>query len=249
MTKKFFLSFLVLILGLKLINENLGCIGVGVFIGVVGIIIFLQLMFFKSELEKWICSTYFKDGSIFKKICLSKIIYRIFAFIFSIFLAFSLFSFMYLADIYSLIFVFIDGVIIYFLYNILYRSSANHLQNNLQTLFIEIGINVMNSLIFIIIILISSYYHRLDIAPDINIISSYVHDHIYHSCQYFKWYIRTSAIINYFIDSILNINFISYQIRLYLYFLFTITSISLFPAVALSLYYKWFLRKSKKVEK
>jgi len=96
MNFKFFISFVILLLGIKGISEKLGCIGIIAFVGIVGIVIFLQLMFLKSELEKWVCNTYFKDGSIFKKICLSKIIYRIFAFVFSFILSFSLVTFIYL---------------------------------------------------------------------------------------------------------------------------------------------------------
>ena len=248
MNFKFFISFLILLLGVKGISEKLGCIGIIAFVWIVGIIIFLQLMFLKSELEKWVCNSYFKDGSIFKKICLSKIIYRVFAFIFSFILSFSLLTFIYLADRYSLIFVFVDGLIIYILYALLLKSVKNHLQDNLQRIFTEIGINVINVVIFIIVVVIASYYTRVNIAPDFNVIATYAHDHIYHSCKYFKWYLRTGAIFKYAIDSILNLNFISYQIRMYLYFFFVTTSISLLPAVALSFYYKFFLRISKKGE-
>ena len=248
MNIKYFISFFILLLGIKFINNSLGCIGVGSFILLVGGIIFLQLMFLKSELEKWVCDTYFKDGSIFKKFCLSKIIYRVFAFIFSFILSFSLITFIYLADRYSLIFVFIDGLIIYILYILLLKSVKNHLQDNLQRIFVEIGINIINVIIFIIVVVITSYYTRVDIAPDFNVIATYVHDHIYHSCKYFKWYLRTGAIFKYAIDSILNLQFINYNIRMYLYFFFITTSVSLLPAVALSFYYKFFLRISKKGE-
>ena len=246
MNFKFFISFIILMLGIKAINEKLSCIGVIAFIGIVGIIIFLQLMFFKSELEKWICNTYFKDGSILKKICLSKIIYRIFALIFSFILSFSLLTFIYLADIYSLIFIFIDGLIIYSLYKILLKSVKNHLQDNLQKIFTEISINLVNIIIFIIISVIISYYTRVNIIPHINYIAHYTHEHIYHPCQYFKWYLRTTALFKYAIDSILNLNFIDSNIRIYLYLFFVATSISLLPAIALSFYYKFFLRITTK---
>ncbi len=246
---KYFLSFLILILGFKEINNKLGCIGVVGFILIVGIIIYFQLMYLKSELEKWVCQSYFKDGSILKKICLSKIFYKIFAFIFSFVCSFSLLSFIYLADKYSLIFVFVDGLIVYSLYHLLFKSVKNHLQDNLQRVFTEIGINFANIFIFVLVIAFTTYYTKIDIAPDFNVIATYAHDHIFHTCKYFKWYLRTSAIFKYSIDSILNLQFINYEIRMYLYLFFVVTSISLLPAIALSFFYKFFVRISNEKEK
>jgi len=243
MNIKYFISFFILLLGIKFINNSLGCIGVGSFILLVGGIIFLQLMDLKKELEKVVCNVYFKKESILRRICLSRIFYGIFALFFSFVLSFSLLSFMYLSDIFSLIFVFIDGIVIYFLYNLFQKSVTNHLQDNLHRIFAEFATNFLNIIIFILVVVITSYYTRENITPDLNVIADYVHEHIYHSCQYYKWYLRTAALLKYAIDSILSMEFINYQIRIYLYFFFVITSVSLLPALALSFYYKWFLHR------
>jgi len=246
--KLFFLSFILLLLGIPEISNILGCYGVVFMVISIGVIIFLQLKFFKSKIEEVFCSVYFKDNSIFKKICLHKWLFLVFiAFPFSFVLSFSLVTFMHLANLYILIFVFFDGIFIYFIYQLLFKSSKKHLKDNVATLFSEIGVNTLNIILFVIVVVLIDYYTRPNIQPDLSEILNVVHDNVYHSCKLFKWILRTKAIFIYAIDSIPNIQELGVYAK-WLYITLLVTSVSFFPAVALSLYYKWFLLKAKSFE-
>jgi len=227
----------VLLVGIKF-TTSFGCLVIVGYVFVVGMMIFSQLLYFKTQMEKFVCSSYFKDGSLLRKICVSKKIYVIVAFFLAIMLSFSLLIFVFLADEYMIGWLFLDVFIIYFLYVVFNKSLQTQLEENAHRVFAEMLVNALNMGIVIVGVLFLSFInvHDVQFSPKIFYV---VHDEVNHACKWFRWYLRTKVLIGYSIDSLRNIG----ELGTIIYSFLVVTSISFFPITALTLYYKFFIRK------
>ena len=226
----------IFLIGIKF-TTSFDCLVVVVYVFAVAMMIFSQLLYFKAQMEKFICASYFKDGSLLRKICVSKKIYVIIAFFLSLMLSFSLLIFVFLADKYTIGLLFLDVFIIYFLYRVFNKSLQTQLEDNAHRVFAEMLVNALNMGIVIIGVLFLSFLnvHDIQFAPKMFYV---VHDEVNHACKWFRWYLRTKVLIGYSIDSLRNIG----DLGTVIYSFLVVTSISFFPITALTLYYKFFIR-------
>ena len=226
----------MLLVGIKF-TTSYGCFAIIVYVLVVGMVIFSQLLYFKTQMEKFVCSSYFKDGSLLRKICVSKKIYWIVAFVLSLMLSLSLLIFVFLADKYTILLLFLDVFIIYLLYIIFNKSLHSQLEYNAQRVFAEMLVNALNMGIVFVGILFISFINIHDVQFNPKMLHV-IHNEVYHACKLFRWYLRTKVLIGYSIDSLRSIG----EFGTFIYSFVVITSISFFPITALTLYYKYFIR-------
>ncbi len=235
--------FILLVLAKYTGSIEANCWIVGGFIILFSGAITHQLLEFKKDLNEFACHACI-EGSICQRFCKSEKIYAIFAIGLSIIMSLSLISFLILADDFYIAILFMDIFVFHYIFTDFNKSNNQQLVKSATKVWKEIAINIGNVLLLVLMLIALELMHikNIQINPEI---FSIINDKVHHSCIIFQHLLRTLEFFNSSMYATRSIEGIGDSLFVFIY----ITSISMFPMIAITLLYKFGIKTYYKFRK
>lgn len=143
----------------------------------------------------------------------------------------SLMAFLYLAERVVFVFLFIDIFVFIYIDRKLCINFEKYLNKDVARLFYEYTPLAVNTLFLVIVyILIKLFDNSIVFEAGSSEIPMYVANNVHHSCQFFRWLIRTQFYIELLISSLRNLESIGW----YFYVTMLVSTVSVIPFSAVS---------------
>jgi len=202
-----------------------------------------QLILLKKEINQIACP-FCSQNSLCQKFCKSTKIYTLFALILSVIISLSLLSFLILADYYFLIVIAIDIFVFHYLYNHWNQQKINtQLTPSGFNIYKELAVNFFNIFILLIMFVGLELYFMQNVQMSPEIFNT-INETVQHNCKIFQHILRTRAFLDQSIEAMRQIDSIGHILFAFFY----ISTLSLFPMMAITFLFKFAIKTQYKIQ-